>query len=316
MSESRVTSRGRHHDAHSHVHSAYCEGLLTLFHQTACHLNTWQRPVFARPKATARSHRVRMDRPRIGRRLLFVIFLAVTLAFTATAEGHAQVSAPARVWMPFTHVGTGITFGTLGMGLEAAVPYGAYWNIRAGVSYLAYTRTFQNGGSPFDAHLCLGGARLGVDWFPYAGSFHVGLGVLVPNFTKTTAHISLQPGKTITMEGAQYTTDALNPFQGRAHSQIASTDPFVSVGWGNLIPRDYHQRLSFPIELGAVYEGPPTVQVTTSGDICATDENCEPTASNQVFSQDLATSVRDVNSNLDRYARFFPIISVGVGYRF
>lgn len=222
--------------------------------------------------------------------------------------------------MPFSHLGTGVTFGTTGVGVEVAVPYGAYWNIRAGVSYLGYGRTFQSHGSstssPYEGHLRLGGARLGVDWFPLAGGFHVSLGVLVPNLTQATAHIDLQPGKTLTIEGAHYTTDAANPFRGSAHSEISPVAPVLTVGWGNLIPRNYHRRLSFPIELGAVYEGPPTAHVTATGDICPIGQSCRLASTDPGFNQNLNTALSDANSNLDRYARFFPIISVGVGYRF
>jgi hypothetical protein len=246
--------------------------------------------------------------------------LATILGLVIAPKAIAQVPAPARVWMPFSHLGTGVTVGTTGVSVEAAVPYGAYWNIRAGVGYLGYGRTFQNNGSstgsPYEAHLRLGGARVGVDWFPLAGGFHVSLGVLVPNFTQATAHIDLQPGKTLTIEGARYTTDASHPFRGSGHSEISPVAPVLTVGWGNLIPRDYHQRFSFPIEIGAAYEGQPTAHVTTSGDICPASQSCRLASTDAGFNQNLNTALRDVNSNLDRYARFFPIISVGVGYRF
>ena len=228
----------------------------------------------------------------------------------------AQVPAPARVWMPFSHLGTGITLGTTGIGVEAAVPYGAYWNIRAGISYFGYTGTYKTGNSPFDGHLRLGGVRFGVDWYPLAGGFHVSLGMLVPNLTQVNADLNLQPGKTIKIEGAEYTTDSANPFRGTAHSSISPIAPVLTVGWGNLIPRNYHRRWSFPIEVGAAYEGPPTVHVSYTGDICPVGQSCRPAASDQGFNQNLNTALRDANSNLDRYARFFPIISAGVGYRF
>jgi hypothetical protein len=238
------------------------------------------------------------------------------LGLVATPSVRAQVPAPARVWMPLTHLGAGFTIGTTGLGVVAAVPYGAYWNIRAGVSYFAYTRTFQTSGSPYDGHVRLGGARLGVDWFPLAGGFHVSLGVLVPNLTQATASINLQPGKAITIEGVQYTTDAANPFRGKAHSEVSPIAPVLTVGWGNLIPRNYHKRLTFPIEIGVVYEGPPTAHATTSGDICTPDQGCRLASSDPGFNQNLTTALNDVNSNLDRYARFFPIVSTGVAYRF
>lgn len=209
-----------------------------------------------------------------------------------------------------------MTVGTTGVGVEVAVPYGAYWNIRAGVSYLGYGWTFKASDSPVDGHLRFGGARLGVDWFPRAGGFHLSLGMLVPNLTQATARLNLQPGKSIAIEGTDYTTDAANPFRGTANSQISPVAPVLTVGWGNLIPRDYHQRWSFPVEVGAAYEGPPTVHVAYTGDICPARRACGAAATDPGFNQNLNTAIRDVNSNLDRYARFFPIISAGVGYRF
>jgi hypothetical protein len=247
---------------------------------------------------------------------IVMTFLAASLCMLGVLDGAAQVPAPARIWMPFSHVGAGANIGTPGVAVELATPYGAYWNIRVGVSYLAYTRTFHNGGAPFEGSVRLGGARAGIDWFPTAGGFHISLGVLAPNLTQTTAHIALQPGKSITIEGTQYTTDLTHPFRGSVHSEISPIAPLFSVGWGNLIPRNYHKRLSFPIELGAIYEGPPTVHASTIGDICTPDGGCRPSSTDPEFNQNLATALGDVNGNLDRYARYFPIISTGVGYRF
>ncbi len=245
---------------------------------------------------------------------LFVLWMA------AATAAFAQVPAPARVWMPFTHFGTGITVGTTGIGAELAVPYGAYWNIRAGVSYLGYTRTFQTTSSPltaspFDGHLRLGGARLGVDWFPLAGGFHVSLGVWVPNLTQASARLNLELGKTFNIEGTDYTTDSANPFRGTGSSAMNRIAPVFTVGWGNLLPRDYRKRFSFPVEIGAAYVGSPTVKVTTAGDIC-TGQVCMPAASDVGFNQNLNTAIGDINRNLSAYANWVPIISAGVGYRF
>jgi len=267
--------------------------------------------------AIARSHdgSAKLWQAPIGL-LNVVLFIALALSLTAARRVRAQVPAPARVWMPFSHLGVGATLGTTGIGAEVAVPYGAYWNIRAGVSYLSYSRTFQTSASPVEGHLRLGGARLGVDWFPHAGGFHISLGVMVPNLTQATAHLNLQPGKTLTIEGVDYTTDPANPFRGAGYSEIYRVAPMLTVGWGNLIPRNYHKRFSFPIEIGAAYEGPPTAHVTTSGSICTAGQGCSLAASDPGFNGNLNQAIGDVNSNLDRYARFFPVISAGIGYRF
>jgi hypothetical protein len=279
----------------------------------------WQMLMFSvlfSPAAAAGRCRTLLGFRRAQSSLFYAACLAAALATVVVSNAAAQVPAPARVWMPFSHLGTGATFGTTGIGVEAAVPYGAYWNIRAGVSYLGYSDTFKTGTSPLDGHLRLGGVRVGVDWYPKAGGFHISLGMLVPNLTQASAHINLEPGKTLKVEGATYTTDSANPFRGSGHSEISPIAPVLTVGWGNLIPRDYHQRWSIPIEVGAAYEGPPTVHVSYTGDICPVGQSCRPAAADSGFNDNLNTAIRDANSNLDRYARLFPIITVGFGYRF
>ena len=249
---------------------------------------------------------------------LWLVASALWLAAAPAARG--QVPAPARVWMPFSHLGAGLTVGTTGVGAEIAVPYGAYWNIRAGVSYLGYRHTFRTTGSettasPVDGHLRLGGARLGVDWFPRAGGFHISVGMWVPNLTRASARFNLEPGKTIRVQGEDYTTNSVNPFQGTGHSNVNPVAPLLTVGWGNLLPRDYRKRFSFPVEIGAAYVGSPTVSVTTAGDVCNA-QGCSSAASDPGFDQNLNSAIRELDRNLNSYARFFPIISAGIGYRF
>src|ERR1700748_2113505 len=116
---------------------------------------------FFSPTATCCSCRPLLKLPRVRSGLIYASCLVAALATVMVPYAAAQVPAPARVWMPFSHLGTGVTLGTTGVGVEAAVPYGAYWNIRAGVSYLGYSDTYKTGTSPLDGHLRLGGVRLG-----------------------------------------------------------------------------------------------------------------------------------------------------------
>lgn len=230
--------------------------------------------------------------------------------------GHSQVPAPARVWMPFSHLGVGLTAGTTGLGGQIAVPYGAYWNLRAGVSYLGYSRTFHSSnGYPIDGHLRLAAAQATVDWFPLAGGFHVSLGVIVPDLTKASARVALTANETITVNGTDYSTDAANPLRGTGYVTVNKLAPMLTVGWGNLIPRDYHKRFSVPFEIGAAYQGAPTARVSMSGDVCD-QKRCTPVAANAGFNHNVEVVRSDLNRNLSAYGRFFPVISIGIGYRF
>lgn len=251
-------------------------------------------------------------RSRTSRRIAPLL----TLLFLAPSLAHSQVQAPARVWMPFSHLGAGVFAGTTGVGGEIAVPYGAYWNLRAGVSYLGYSRTFRSSdGYPIDGHLRLAAAQATVDWFPAAGGFHVSLGVLVPDLTKASARVALNANEFITVNGARYTTDATDPLRGTGYVTVNKLAPLLTVGWGNLIPRNYHKRFSVPFELGAAYEGAPIARVSIAGDVCE-QNRCTPVAANPGFNQNVEVVRGDLNRNLSAYGRFFPIISIGIGYRF
>jgi hypothetical protein len=268
------------------------------------------------PTVTACRHYQLAKFLRVPIDLLHVVWLVAAALFLAAAPNAlAQVPAPARVWMPFSHLAAGLTVGTTGIGAEIATPYGAYWNIRAGASYLSYSHTFQTTGYPVDGNLRLGGARLSVDWFPHAGGFHVSLGVLAPNLTQAVARIDLKAGEILTVQGTDYTTDSTNPLRGTGRTTINRVAPLLTVGWGNLLPRNYRKRFSFPTEVGVAYQGPPTAHVTTAGDIC-TAQGCRSAVTDPGFNQNLNAAIRELNHNFDSYAQFFPVISTGIGYRF
>ena len=251
--------------------------------------------------------------PSLKRRRIPSLLAALLLG---PASAHSQVPAPARVWMPFSHLGAGLVAGTTGLGGQVAVPYGAYWNLRAGVSYLGYSQTFRSSdGYPIDGQLRLAAAQATVDWFPLAGGFHVTLGVLAPNLTKASARVALNANETITVNGTHYSTDAAHPLRGTGYVTVNRVAPLLTVGWGNLIPRDYHQRFSVPFEIGAAYQGAPVARVSMSGDVCD-PIRCTPAAANAGFQHNVEVVRSDLNRNLSAYGRLYPVLSIGVGYRF
>jgi hypothetical protein len=72
-----------------------------------------------------------------------------------------------------------------------------------------------------------------------------------------------------------------------------------------------------PVEAGFYYVGQPRLEVTFAGQACSPDEptECEDVSQDQDFQRSLSKFIAKQNHNLS-YARFFPILSVGVGYAF
>jgi hypothetical protein len=109
-----------------------------------------------------------------------------------------------------------------------------------------------------------------------------------------------------------------NPLHGSGRIDFHKVSPGFSFGFGNVIPRD-RSHVSIPVEMGFYYAGQPSLQVAFTGSAC--DPNYPPSVGCQSvdqdagFQQNLAAFKARNDHNLS-YASFFPIFSVGVGYRF
>jgi hypothetical protein len=124
-------------------------------------------------------------------------------------------------------------------------------------------------------------------------------------------------GSTITLNGQDYISSYTDPLRGSGRIDFRKVSPGLSFGFGNVIPRE-RSHWSVPVEMGFYYAGQPSLQVAFTGSAC--DPNLSPSVGCQSVSQDpgfqqnvAAFKVRN-DHNLS-YASFFPIFSVGFGYR-
>jgi hypothetical protein len=89
--------------------------------------------------------------------------------------------------------------------------------------------------------------------------------------------------------------------------------PLLLLGYGNILPRS-GRHLSVPLEIGAAYTGAPVIAVSLNGTACTT-QGCVNFVSNQEAQTYLKQEVHNLNEDLKRYP-VFPIVSLGVAYRF
>jgi hypothetical protein len=82
-------------------------------------------------------------------KVFFAILLAGAVTLGVPGVGAAQDRAPSSVF------GVAVKVGTLGIGVDAAVPVGARANIRAGFSALTLNHDFDNDGIDLAASLRL-----------------------------------------------------------------------------------------------------------------------------------------------------------------
>ena len=216
---------------------------------------------------------------------------------------------------PFSTVGIGIQLSLLGPGVEVATPLANNSNLRVAFNTFSYTRTFSQDGVNYSGQLTFRSAQVSYDWFPFAGSFHLSPGVMVYNGNQVKANAAVPGGQTFTLNGTTYSSDASDPISGNGSLTFNKVAPEVLVGWGNLVPRN-GKHISIPFEVGAVYQGTPKFGLNLTGTACdSTGLICDNVSSDPTFQNNLQAQRAKYQKDVSPF-RFYPVISVGFGYRF
>jgi hypothetical protein len=213
-----------------------------------------------------------------------------------------------------SHVGIGVKVSTLGVGIETAVPLAARANLRAGVNYFQYNRAITNDGIHYAGQLKFQSAEAHLDWFLFSG-FHISPGVLFYNGNQLTANASVPGGQNFTLNGTAYQSSTTSPVTGTGKLDFVKVSPSIMLGFGSLIPRS-GRHYSFLFEFGGAYQGSARVALNLTGSVCdtATGTICTPTSDPTVQANVLAQQQK-IRNDINPY-RFFPVVSLGVGFNF
>jgi hypothetical protein len=247
----------------------------------------------------------------------------VDVTFDSTDSSSSFVIVPphshesSRSYRPFSEMGLATRVGFDGTGFDVATPLTVRFNVRAGADFFSYATSFQEEGANVGINLHLGSGHAALDWFPFGGHLRLSPQIVFGNNNRILATAIIPSGSTVTLNGQDYVSSATNPLHGSGRIDFRKVSPGISFGFGNLIPRD-RSRFSIPVEMGFYYAGQPSLQVAFSGSAC--DPNypasvgCESVDQDTGFQQNLAAFKARNDHNLS-YASFFPIFSVGFGYR-
>ncbi len=240
-----------------------------------------------------------------------------------TAEGDAGGNARSEAAEPTSKrpgqhrsskVGIGVKVSTLGAGIEAALPVFAKVNLRGGINIFQYDRTFTQDGIHYTGQLHFRSGEAHFDWYPFGG-FHVSPGVMFYNGNQLTANASVPGGQNFTLSGTTYKSDPAMPVGGTGKLDFVKVSPTIMLGVGNLIPRS-GRHYSFLFEVGGAYQGSARVGLNFTGNVCdpTTGLACisvnDPTVQANVQAQQ-----QKIRNDINPY-RFFPVVSLGVGFNF
>ena len=234
----------------------------------------------------------------------------------AAAGGHATASSASLHSTPFSGLALGTKVGLLGIGVEAATPLARHFNLRGGANFFSYTDNLTSDGIHYDGNLRFRSAEASLDWFPFAGGFHVSPGALVYNGNQITGNAAVPGGDSFTVNNVTYISSTTDPVTGTGSLKFNQAAPKFTVGFGNMLPRS-GRHFSVPVEFGFAYEGEPKVALNLAGTVCypGVPGACQTIASDPTVQANIAAQQQKIANDASP-ARFYPILSVGFAVSF
>ncbi len=237
---------------------------------------------------------------------------AMESAASETAEPIPASPAPQK--SSYSKIGIGLKISTLGAGIEVATPLAGKLNLRGGFNMFRYDRGITSNGIHYAGQLQFQSAEAHLDYFPFGG-FHISPGLLFYNGNQLTATAAVPGGQTFTLGGTTYQSDTGTPVTGTGKLDFVKVSPSVMIGIGNLIPRN-GRHYSFLFEVGGAYQGSARVALNLLGNVCAPGgSNCRAISSDSTVQANVLSEQNKISKDINPY-RFFPVISLGVGFNF
>lgn len=193
-------------------------------------------------------------------------------------------------------VGLTVKAGTLGGGLEATVGANDYLGFRFGVNMMSAGPSLSRDEGSIKTDLDWLSYDALVDLYVFGGGFRVtGGGLINKNKFKMKADLT----KSVSLDGQDY---SLNDLNGQVtFSELA---PYLGIGYGNAVGAD--GRWHFACDFGVMFQGSPKVAASAT----ASDPALQPYV-DDALSREVAKIQNDANA-----FKYYPVISVGVSYRF
>lgn len=193
--------------------------------------------------------------------------------------------------------------GTLGVGGGVGVGLTDTLRFRAGYTALKISKDISQTDIDYSGDLKLGGGEAMLDWHPFHGSFRVTAGLTL-NRNEITADAEPTNG-TYELNGNTYLASEIGTLDGEV--DFKSTAPYLGVGWGDVIDKD--GRFSFIADIGVLFQGNPDANLNV---------NCGPAVPALECARiraDVDEEERELQDDAHDY-KFWPVVSVGVAYRF
>ena len=243
-----------------------------------------------------------------------VLFIALSTIYGPAQEPIPTAKMPSNSESLSFAVGAKIS--SLGGGVEVGTSLTERLNLRVGGNFFNYTTDSTRDSVNYQGRVRLHTLEGHLDFFPFHGSFHISPGVLWYYSTPLSASLAAPGGNKFSLGNTDFISDPADPVTGSASFHNHRVAPSVTVGFGNLLPRAAGAHWSFPFEIGAAFHGDPTINIGLRGTACVPGGGpCYIAATDPNVLGPLKQEIQRRQNDISWF-KFYPIISMGVGYRF
>lgn len=191
--------------------------------------------------------------------------------------------------------------GLTGLGVEYSYAYTEFptYGLRAAVNFGSYSRSFTRAGFSFDGEVKFNSVMLLADGHPYRNGFRASAGLLINTNRIVADGRPIDP--TVTINDVTYTAAEVGTASGEVRFQWPS--PYFGIGWG-AAPTGT-AGVFFSADFGVAYQR-STVSLNVA---CGVTANCAQ------LQADVRAQEAKWQEDLAGY-RIYPILNIGVGYKF
>lgn len=193
--------------------------------------------------------------------------------------------------------------GTLGLGADLGYDYSPKIKFRGNVNGFAmdYEQDLDDVEYDLDATLFTVGAL--IDWHPFENGFRVSAGAFY-NANELDGEAKLKEDKTVEIGDREYDANDLGKLD--TNLDVNPINPYLGLGWGTSPGKD--RNWFFSCDVGVLYQGNPDV------DLEGKDIQLQGDARDRL-EREISQEESDIQDEVDGY-RFYPVIALGVTYRF
>jgi hypothetical protein len=191
----------------------------------------------------------------------------------------------------------GVVAGTTGIGAEVGIKVTPFIGARITSGYFELSRSIDVDDIDYDGDARLLSFGILGDVHPFAGGFRLTAGAML---NRNKVDVTATPGANVSIGGTTYTPAQIGRLDGKV--DFRDIAPYAGIGYTLGVVAT---GLQFTLDLGVMFQGSPRVDLTASG----------PITQAPGFAQNLERERQELEDEID-WVKYYPVVKVGVAYRF